>query len=126
MVSGCARARAALLGRTYHEIIARAVGLAPGGHDVGIVEGNDDDAVDALCPELGLVVQVRREVGSLARRGEGAGDGDDDDLAALALFWFSCVASAEPRWPGVLPPPARKGGWTNLWRRRTFAGSRSP
>lgn len=76
----------------YDKVIGHGIGLAPGRHDVGVVEGNDDDVVDALCPEPGLVVEVRRQVRGLAGRREGAGDGDEDDLFGLELCGASATA----------------------------------
>lgn len=45
-------------GGTHDEVISDAVGLAPGGHDIGVVGGNDDDLVDALGLEFVDVVGV--------------------------------------------------------------------
>jgi hypothetical protein len=61
---------------TYNEVILDVVGLAPGGHDEGVVVGEEDDLVDALGLELVDVGQVRGQVGDVAGRGEGAGDRD--------------------------------------------------
>ncbi len=61
------------------------VGLAPGGHDPGVVAGNDDDLVDALGLELRDLADVAGDVADLARGGEGAGEGDEDDLFVLEL-----------------------------------------
>lgn len=69
----------------HHIVISHAVGLAPRGHDEGVVEGDDDDLVDALLLEGVAVVEVRGQVGGLAGGREGAGDGDEDDFLVLEL-----------------------------------------
>jgi hypothetical protein len=70
---------------TYDRLILDAVGLAPGGHDEGVVEGDHDDLVDALALELLELADEARDVCDLARGRESAGDGDDDDLLVLGL-----------------------------------------
>lgn len=75
-------------GIAYDELVVDVVGLAPGGHDPGVVAGNDDDLVDALGLELGNLVDEAGDVVGGAGGGEGAGDGDEDDLFVLELcFW---------------------------------------
>ena len=58
----------------HKEIVVDAISLAPRGHDPSIVEGNDDDLVDALGLELLLVVDVGGEVRGLASRSESTRD----------------------------------------------------
>lgn len=63
-----------------------AVHLAPGGHDPGVVEADDDDHVDALGGHLVQILEHGRDVEGLAAGGEGAGDGDEDDLVGRRLL----------------------------------------
>ena len=61
------------------------MGLAPGRHDVGVIVGDDDDVVDALGLECGLVLDVSRQVRGLADGREGTGEGDENDLFVTKL-----------------------------------------
>ena len=70
---------------TYDRLILDAVGLAPGGHDEGVVVGDDNDLVNALRLEVVELGLVARDVVGLAGRGESAGDGDKNDLLVLEL-----------------------------------------
>lgn len=76
--------------RVTHEeglaVLGAAVDLAPGVHDEGVVGGDDDDLVDALGGQLLLVLQVGRDMHSLAAGGECTGDRDEDDLLAGELL----------------------------------------
>lgn len=67
------------------EVVLDVVGLAPGRHDPGVVESNDDDLVDTLGLELVLLLDVRGQVGDLAGGGEGTRDSDQNDLFVLEL-----------------------------------------
>lgn len=70
---------------TYNAVVGDAVGLGPAVHDKGIVEGNNDDLVNALGLDLVDVLGVGRNVGAGAGGGESPGDGDEDDLLVLEL-----------------------------------------
>jgi hypothetical protein len=61
---------------TYERIILDAVGLAPGGHDEGVVEGDADDEIDALGLEVAELRQVARDMRHLAGGRESSRDGD--------------------------------------------------
>lgn len=78
---------------TYDEVVLDTVGLAPGGHDVGVVVGNDDDLVDTLGLELGSLGDVAGDVRASAGRGEGTGNRDEDDLLVLELWRGATVVS---------------------------------
>lgn len=71
---------------THNEVIFDVVGLAPGGHDPGVVEGDEDNLVDALGLERIGVLDVGGNMGHLAGRGESTGNGDQDDLLVLELY----------------------------------------
>lgn len=76
----------AVVGGENDEIVLDVVGLAPGGHDKGVVVSNHDDLVNTLGLEGLAVVDVCGEVRGLAGGGEGTGDGDKNDLLLLE-FW---------------------------------------
>lgn len=71
--------------KTHDKVVGNLVGLAPGGHDPGVVVGDDDDLVDALGLEGVLVLDEGGDVVGGAGGGEGAGDGDEDDLFVLEV-----------------------------------------
>lgn len=73
--------------RTYDGVVVDGVGLAPAGHDEGVIVGEEDDVVDALGLELVLVLDEGGKVGGRAGGGEGAGNGDDDDLLVGELYY---------------------------------------
>lgn len=89
---------------TYNEVIGDPVGLAPGGHDIGVVVGDDDDMVDALGLEGGLLIDEGGDVPLGARGGESTGDGDDDDLLVLELCMW------EIRYQQAVSSQAHVGG----------------
>lgn len=82
---------------THNELILDTVGLAPAGHDVGVVESNDDNVVNALGLESLDIGGVGGDVGAGAGGGEGTGDGDEDDLLALELCEALSVSCARDR-----------------------------
>lgn len=89
------------------EVVPDVVGLGPGGHDKGVVVGDDDDLVHALGLEGLAVVDVRGEVGRLAGGGEGSGDGHEDDLFVPELLYggpklaFLPRTGDQRRWDGI-------------------------
>ena len=68
-------------------VVLDARGLGPGGHDPGVVGGDDGDDVDALCLEVGEGGLVAGEVGDGAGGGEGTGDGEEDDFLVGPFCW---------------------------------------
>lgn len=72
-------------GNTYNGVVSHAIGLGPARHDKGIVEGDDDDQVNALGLNLVDGLGVGGNVGAGAERGESTGDGEKDDLLVLEL-----------------------------------------
>lgn len=93
--------------RTHDEVVGDVVGLAPAGHDVGVVVGEEDDLVNALGLELVLLRDVAGKVGGGAGGSEGAGEGDDDDLLVLEL----CAGRRSASWPKG-QQKQRRGGAT--------------
>lgn len=77
--------------KTHDEVVLGVVGLAPGGHDKGVVGGNHDDLLNALCLEGIDVLDEAGQVVGLACGCEGAGDGDDDNL----LVFEFCIRIEE-------------------------------
>lgn len=75
-----------LVGHEENAVVGDTVGLGPAVHDEGIVEGNNDDLVNALGLDLVDVLGVGRNVGAGAGGGESTGDGDEDDLLVLELL----------------------------------------
>lgn len=71
------------VGETYNEVVVGVVGLAPSRHDKGVVEGNDNNLVNALGLEFGDLARETRDVVGLAGGSEGTGDGDNDYLFVL-------------------------------------------
>lgn len=70
---------------THNEFVLDAVGLAPAGHYVGVVESNDDNMVNTLGLESLDIGGVGGDVGAGAGGSEGTGDGDENDLLVLEL-----------------------------------------
>jgi hypothetical protein len=56
---------------TYNELVVDTVGLAPAGHDVGVVVSENDDLVNTLLNELVLVLLEAGDVAGTACRSEG-------------------------------------------------------
>lgn len=83
---GFARLREQLGKRTHNLVVGDTIGLGPAGHDKGVVEGNNDDLVNALGLDGVDVLGVGGDVGAGAGGGEGTGDRDEDDLLGLELF----------------------------------------
>lgn len=84
--------------KTHDEVVGDVVGLAPAGHDVGVVVGEEDDLVDALGLELVALSDVAGKVGGGAGRSEGAGEGDDDDLLVLELCARKSASHGSMAW----------------------------
>lgn len=97
-------------GKAYNRLVLDAVGLAPGGHDEGVVVGDDDDLVDALSLEVVELGLVARDVVGLAGRGESAGDGDENDLLVLELYINTRGVSPCRKRITHLPATERQGG----------------
>lgn len=76
----------AVVGGEDDGLVLDAVGLAPAGHDEGVVVGQANDLVDALGLELGELGDVAGDVAGRAGGGEGAGEGEEDDLLVLELL----------------------------------------
>lgn len=76
------------LGVAEHEnvIALNTVDLAPSVHDPRVVRRNDGNDINALALQLRQLLDVRRQVVSLAPGGERAGDRDEDDLLAGPLL----------------------------------------
>lgn len=75
----------AVVGGKDNGLVLDTVGLAPAGHDKGVVVGQADDLVDTLGLELGELGNVAGDVAGGAGRGEGTGKSEEDDLLVLEL-----------------------------------------
>ena len=80
------RELAVLVGQEQQAVVVDAVGLAPGGHDVWVVAGDDGNNVDALLLELWKLLDVVWDVLGGACWGEGAWEGEEDDLLVCPLW----------------------------------------
>lgn len=69
----------------YNKVILGVVGLAPGRHDKGIVEGNDDDLINTLGLQSLDVVDEAGDVVDRASRRKGTRNGHEDDLLLAEL-----------------------------------------
>lgn len=69
-----------LIGEEEEAIVVDAVGLAPAGHDVWVVVGNDGDDIDALLLQLWDLLDELWDVVGGAGWGEGSWKGEEDDL----------------------------------------------
>ena len=66
------------VGQEEDVIVLDTVGLAPGTHDVGIIDGNDGDDIDALGLELGKLLNVLGHVSGRADGGKGTWEVQSD------------------------------------------------
>jgi hypothetical protein len=64
----------------YDVVIADAVSLAPGAHDIGVVVGYNADNIDTLCAKLWKLFYILGNVTSGADWCEGTRKSKEDDL----------------------------------------------
>lgn len=83
------RELAVLVSQEQQAVVVDAVGLAPSGHDVWVVAGDDGDDVDALLLELWKLLNVVWDVLGGAGWGEGSWEGEEDDFLVGPL-WEGC------------------------------------
>lgn len=83
------RELAVLVSQEQQAVVVDAVGLAPRGHDVWVVAGDDGDDVDTLLLELWKLLNVVWNVLGGAGWGEGAWEGEEDDFLVGPL-WRVC------------------------------------